>query len=305
MSAEAIANVVADVTSPGGIKLADMDPGQVELLRSQFRRGFEMAYSDDDRAPWLAAPVVDATSLYRTIQPSDRLIDLYGDHQCIAPPWERAWIGFENRFGNVILTQMWSIEYDTAAAAWETDNPVEWDRVHCLVWIGGRSVNTGRTIPATGPMFIEQYAVYPDGEPADLHWVQIDPRWVEENSQSHLRVNLGVLNFMSCRNIELAVPQRPRPERRRLERTGVRVSEIHVFPAGRSTAGGGRPLDPGGTALHSVRGHFASYGPEYGRGKLFGKYEGRFFRPMHARGSKEHGQVEQSYTLHPDEERAS
>ena len=37
-------------------------------------------------------------------------------------------------------------------------------------------------------------------------------------------------------------------------------------------------------ALHECRGHFAQYGPEYGRGRLFGKYSGLFWIPAHERG---------------------
>jgi len=49
-------------------------------------------------------------------------------------------------------------------------------------------------------------------------------------------------------------------------------------------------------ALHICRGHFAHYGPER---KLFGKYEGTFWHPMHIRGGAEQGVVVKDYKVSP------
>jgi hypothetical protein len=75
------------------------------------------------------------------------------------------------------------------------------------------------------------------------------------------------------------------------------VAEIHVRPISNSYRGKGKEsVAFGSVPLHSVRGHFAEYGTN-GRGKLFGKYSGRYWIPAHARGSSEHGEVEQSYVM--------
>jgi hypothetical protein len=50
-------------------------------------------------------------------------------------------------------------------------------------------------------------------------------------------------------------------------------------------------------AFHGVRGSYHRYGPEYGRGLLFGKYAGRFWVPPHVRGSREAGEVVQTYIV--------
>jgi hypothetical protein len=50
-------------------------------------------------------------------------------------------------------------------------------------------------------------------------------------------------------------------------------------------------------ALHICRGHFAEYGDEFGKGKLFGRYEGRFWVPAHVRGSAESGMVGKDYAV--------
>jgi len=49
-------------------------------------------------------------------------------------------------------------------------------------------------------------------------------------------------------------------------------------------------------ALHICRGHFAHYGPD---AKLFGKYEGSFWHPMHTRGSAKNGVVVKDYKVSP------
>jgi hypothetical protein len=75
-----------------------------------------------------------------------------------------------------------------------------------------------------------------------------------------------------------------------------------VFPVGRTTRSA-RGEAVGGTPVHLVRGHFARYGPQYGRGLLFGKHAGRFFVPAHARGERRAGLVEHSgYTIEREDD---
>jgi hypothetical protein len=156
-------------------------------------------------------------------------------------------------------------------------------------------------------------AVYPDGEIADIRWIALDAdeevhrqyqtggnimvnpsgeRWEMANL-----VTLGVLNLGNCVNVELMEPKRQRHAQRRIDRTGVRVSELHVRPISKSYRGKGGAEPLGTVPIHSVRGHFATYGPEYGRKLLFGKYAGRYWIPAHARGNPEHGEVQQSYVV--------
>jgi hypothetical protein len=47
--------------------------------------------------------------------------------------------------------------------------------------------------------------------------------------------------------------------------------------------------------VHSCRGHFSEYGPEFGKGLLFGKYEGRFWVPPHMKGRRGNGTVYKEY----------
>ena len=48
---------------------------------------------------------------------------------------------------------------------------------------------------------------------------------------------------------------------------------------------------------HVCRGHFAEYGPQFGKGLLFGRYAGRFFIPPHLRGDEKNGIVEKDYAV--------
>ena len=249
----------------------------------------------------VAPTVVDATTIYESLAANERPVYLYEDHPCIAPPWDSAAICYVNQHGNVIVMQATAERRkEGAGAKWdETAEPVDWAWVpwiiETFVWIGGRG-GDGRAIPTFGPTHLWQAAVYEGGQPADLRWVHLCPDYPREHwDMAHL-VLLGALNFMNCRNVELMEPQRPRPERRRLARLGVTVRTINVFPVSRSSRGAGAGSREG-VPLASVRGHFASYGPEYGRGLLFGRHAGRFWIPQHARGSAEQGESQASYRL--------
>lgn len=113
-----------------------------------------------------------------------------------------------------------------------------------------------------------------------------------------LSLAIATFNFMNCRNVELVEPMRSRPVRRRLERQGLRISEIVVLPTGKMRRSDGLPT-PGSSPLTSVRGHFSEYGTN-GKGLLFGKYAGRFWVPQHARGDAANGEVRQTFRLKAD-----
>jgi hypothetical protein len=305
-SAEAIARVVADLradrirTPPAGLR-PDGDP-------EAFHAVARMMASDPD------GPVVDATGIYQPLADHPQGVAVYEDHPCIAPPWPTAVLCYVNEHGNVMAMTLTTREFEPAdrRQLWEpydsidphgtrVDHTVDWSRVRwvteVLVWVGGRSKAIGPVL-TTGPMHMWRLAVYDDGVPADYRWIQLLPGYDQTKWDMAQLVVLGALNFLNCRNVELVEPVRPRAEARALARAGVRVSEINVFPVGRSSRSG--PARTHGVPLTSVRGHFARYGPAYDRGLLFGRYEGRFWIPQHARGDREHGEIDQRVTLHPE-----
>jgi hypothetical protein len=288
VTAEPIAAVVADIRA-GRVRHQVADPVVNAFLLARARQ---------------PQPVVDATAIYRSLL--DRAtgdgINMYDDFPSVASPWDDALVCYINDHGNVLTLQVHSEPW-TSDRRWDTANPVDWDRVRWLVetslWIGGRD-GTGKPIRTQGPVHLLQHAVYADGQPADMHWVALLGRHDEETWQMPLAVLNATLNFLACSNVEVAEPVRPFPVRRRLRRTRVQVQTIVVRPPGKRRAGNGaRPVDALDTPLTSVRGHFARYGEAYGRGRLFGKHEGKFWVPAFARGSANGGNGQRDYVLKP------
>jgi len=281
------------------IKKGFVDPGIDEL--KIFKLVYEM-FCDVET-------VVDATGIYQNLDAMTQSFDPYEKYSCIAPPWEAAIIGFINRHGNVLLIELSTHLNDGRSIikqiqeVWKTDNPLNWNEVKWItlgyVWMGGRSTTRNAFIKPIGPCHIIQFAIAEDGRPLDIHWVQIRSDIPKEVWDTSEHVVLQSLNFMNCRNVELAEPKRSRPQRRRIERTGLRINEINVRPIRKSYGPREKGSSDSSVPAHSVRGHFAHYGPQWGTGKLFGKLEGRFYIPQHARGSREHGEVQHRYKLRP------
>lgn len=248
------------------------------------------------------APIINATAVYESIIAKHEPVYLYEDHPCIAPPWDRAVIAYVNKFGNVhcMLLAVADRRRGDEMPTWETDNVVDWDRVrweiHVAVFLGGMTTTEHRHIDTQGPGIFYSWAVYEDGTPADLHWFDIIDQSPDLWNNCAL-TTLAVLNFMNCRNVQLVEPKLERAERRRLDRQGVKMNILSVYPAGMSSRSTKRRDDPLGVPLSTVTGHFAKYGPEFGRGLLFGKYAGRFWIPQHAKGAREHGMNVNDYEL--------
>ncbi len=271
------------------------------------------------------AVLIDVQSVYDRWMSLGKGNDLY--EMILSPPWPNAVLLYNNDAGNVWAMHM--IGSDIREAGWaETrgdtkenlleelqwqpqppaDHVIEWDRVRWVysvqVYVGGmgqhgkdgRALSGPVSVPTLGPLMIWRVAVYDDGTAADMHWSHIVPEVPMHKFNNALGVLTETLNMCNCVNVSVAYPDRPmpRPQRRRLDRMGVRFSEIHIKPASKSYQGKGQALSDMSTALHGVRGHYATYGKD-GRGLLFGKYSGRFWIPPHIRGSKENGEVVQSY----------
>lgn len=332
--AEAIARVVADVRK--GLAL-NLPAAQGRHHQEQAKIIYDMA-----QAFSTTGPVIDVTPIYQDIHDSPpTAINLYDDHECIAPPWIYGTFAFRNQHGNVMVMSSIAVDWfdrevEQGAAdldvskqtwkdaaqmmerlvgghdrtgrrdLWNTYAEVDWTNVRWTIdtflWLGGR--NRLGPMPTSGPHVMWRFAILADGSPADLHWVQMGNQPMDEWDMSQL-VLLHSLNFCNATNTVVQEPERTRPERKRISRTGVRVEMIHVKPFGKSSRGETRiePLDL--TARHGVRGHMAHYGDccpgrHEPKGMLFGKMEGRYWIPPHVRGNAEHGVIEQSYTLEPE-----
>lgn len=102
------------------------------------------------------------------------------------------------------------------------------------------------------------------------------------------------------RIVDPAKERRPRQLQRELERRDqVPTERYHVLEIG-SIGRSRKSRDLLSTRLNSMplhvaRGHFSHYGPEYGRGLLFGKYAGKFWIESHLRGSERIGIINKDY----------
>jgi hypothetical protein len=250
--------------------------------------------------------VIDAQRFYEQI--TNDPTDVYAHN--MMPVWENAVVAYENDYGNVnVATVVVYPRGDHAADTWESINPVDWERVEYIyfvgAYLGGRTGAASGITPVPvatqGPLYLWRIAVYGDGEIADLNWQ--NPLAFDNNNifQNLILCVLKAYDLGNCVNVELAEPHRSRAERRRIERFDVKVSEIHVRSISKSYRSNGKsvPLSPG-VPLTSVRGHHSHYGPKYGRKLLFGKYEGRFWIPQHARGTEALGVIDQQYVVEPD-----
>lgn len=107
---------------------------------------------------------------------------------------------------------------------------------------------------------------------------------------------LFAFQLMHCRNIVTEAstyrPNVPKGKRRKIPAIQYRTLKISDSLT-KSTASNASDSS-GETAKHVCRGNFAHYTEE---NKLFGKYVGMFWRPMHIRGNAKHGIVGKEYKL--------
>lgn len=117
---------------------------------------------------------------------------------------------------------------------------------------------------------------------------------------------LMAFSFGNCKNIEVVQVDPPPKLNKARERRGnrplVSYKVINVLPFGRAYNPTKRTVvgDGAGVALHIRAGNFARYGEAYGRKKLFGKYEGMFWRPQAMVGSAERGVSVHDYEVSRD-----
>jgi hypothetical protein len=292
VSADQIAKVMSDLTAG----------------RCRWTDGYIAELSP--RVEWTSNVVVDVQAIYEQVAVADKNWSPYEDF-LLAPPWMDAVFGYVNQHGNTMVASFnvfgpdevvqWQPSASHPGLDLPPDHSIDWDDVKWVLvlalYIGGHSIHTGGTIPTTGPIFAWKFAVDGQGKPLDMVWQQMTDMFTQEDLWCEVLTFLSALNFLNCRNVQIVEPHRSRAERRRLERHGVTISEINITPIGKSYRYKRGQTETGSVPLTSVRGHFASYGPEYGRKLLFGKYAGRFWIPVHARGAREAGETTQHFTL--------
>lgn len=109
-----------------------------------------------------------------------------------------------------------------------------------------------------------------------------------------------VLVLLGCKNVGLSAITDNKQFRIATKRhgpssTGYRYHVLVVRPAGGKSDSPG--IEIGTMPRHVCRGHFAEYGPDFGKGLLFGRLAGRFYIPPHVRGNTEYGEVAKDYLV--------
>lgn len=118
------------------------------------------------------------------------------------------------------------------------------------------------------------------------------------------------MGLATCRNVtfEDAVPseqrQREQVRKKQPPLKKYRVLTINQVNIRRAPGPIGTP-DSTPRAWHSVIGHYAHYGPQFGRGRLFGTIEGKFFIKDHTRGNADNGTVTKDYRIGPSNKPAA
>jgi hypothetical protein len=113
---------------------------------------------------------------------------------------------------------------------------------------------------------------------------------------------LDLIVMLSCKNISLAPRRQPDAEavkeatrRNGGHAAGYRYHVLVVRPPGAKSDHPGEEI--GNMPRHVCRGHFAEYGPKFGKGLLFGRLEGRFYVPPHMKGDAKNGTVLKDYEV--------
>jgi hypothetical protein len=153
------------------------------------------------------------------------------------------------------------------------------------------------TLDADGKMIVGERCCYP------MEWVRRGmPLLKAAEGINYLTLRtLTTFELMSCSNVSLAPrPFNPEQVRRAAKRFGdvpggYRYHVLVVRPPGARSSTPGQEIDA--MPRHVCRGHFAEYGPQFGKGLLFGRYAGRFFIPPHLRGDEKNGIVEKDYAV--------
>ena len=292
-SAERIAKVIADMRKGNVAQMA-------EDIEAKTWQGWMNLFA-------LPLPIIDATKLYRNFADGPASVRLYEDH-VMCPPFDAALICYVNNHGNVHVTLMITVlDDDNITQRWESMDPddhvIDWTQVKwvttAVLWLGGRGNGDTESVQTGGPVHAWTLAINDDGTCQDLRWIHMMPKYPQSLWDGAMVTMFQTINYLNCVNVEVAEPHRSRHAQKRIQRYigGTKVNEIRVRPVTKTRRGEHYDHNDFTMPFHTVRGHFARYGEEYGRKLLFGKYSGRFWIPGHARGSQEVGEREHVYII--------
>lgn len=217
----------------------------------------------------------------------------------MAVPFERTWIEGHNEAG-----QLWGVLFKASPlknmerelSCWAVTGGgagpfcsgccvVDLDASGNLIRNPGAEAGTVRVEGCVSDHMLKQH-------PRDVLWMSV---------VGIIGCGFDVLTLLGCKNVDLASHENdPKQVGRAVKRHGgnpesYRYHTLVVRPVGSRSNSPAQEI--GTMPRHVCRGHFAEYGPQFGKGLLFGKYAGRFFIPPCVKGDKKNGVVEKDYEI--------
>ena len=252
------------------------------------------------------APVIDGTGIYLQCQnngeigsKSDAAFESWSVHNIMLPfqnfslEFNSVWVPDSSTAScENLLVRITSGDTDTGVLAlcevWEEDslNPADvFDLGFCQM-----AINDGKL-----QLMNNHNALDPS---AEGYWLRINERF-----RCALYAAIKVLNFLSCRNIEL-IDHEPNSEDSAVyeRHFGVPLTKyktLAIKSTGKRSDRDGEQQQSDVMPLHLRRGNFAHYTDD---APLFGKFTGAFWRPATVVGSEKNGIVAKDYRIDMPEE---
>jgi hypothetical protein len=262
--------------------------------------------------------VADNVAAYFYDQAFKEAWNIESDFPCLASPFEQCWIEWGQRQaaarefeddpnflahvrGCGVLVSCWPRQPATRGKMRRPERfeDCRWElSLQSYVEDGGRW---------SGPLWWSIHCLSGQGEVLDT--IQHSLYNVRTPTETHRDIEMGcgicmvpaylALCFLNCKNVTLREEAPPEKLSRAHEkRHGKPLTRYHVLdiePMKQVLRTEGESEKTGlKKALHICRGHFADY--REGQG-LFGKYHGRYWVPMHARGAIGEGVVAKDYAV--------
>jgi hypothetical protein len=265
------------------------------------------------------APIIDATDVAEQIFASDSPLAL-SDFPLLAPPFPQFWLEYRRPPSAGAKTPkrwgVWVIEIPHEGiqrfiAGREKEWPAE-------TWWGlGMTLYAEMDGQPYGPACLWDIALDSRGLGLQADWqgTTAVPRELADKAERSLATlmlcSLQTISFLHCRNVRTEPASTPprvaAKQAKKLGRPPLRYSVVKIAPFGSKGSGGGRGGPSGPRRYHTVPGGFHHYGNccpgvHEPHGLAFGKREGMFWVPMHARGNRRKGVVAHDYEIVLDEE---
>lgn len=222
------------------------------------------------------------------------------DVRCVRPRYPVMWLegGLDDqRFGGLLMDTSEEDEDGSAQLVMAHCRPGEKPLVG-IISMAYRFDAAGKTDPNDPARctLIPPYQCEQWEEARMMNW-----RW---GATGQVGAYLSVLSLLHASNVtqehESLAPEYQKRCARQFgpREAGYRFHIIKIFgkrfeyqPRGESQGGGA------GMPLHICAGHYAEYGPQFGKGLLFGKYAGEIWIPPCVKGKKENGTIGANYEV--------